>query len=162
MIHIDHTMKQKLLVLTILLSGISLAYAQEKKPHFTKKEFRAKQQEYITRKAELTKEEADKFFVLYFELQDKKKKINDRMRNDMHNTRKKDFDEAGYGQIIDKMLDSRMESEKLERCYIQQYKKFLSDKKIFKILTAEMNFHKELLKSMKQNGEQRDTPSLKK
>lgn len=43
-----------------------------------------------------------------------------------------------------------MEIEKQERYYIQQYRKFLSDKKIFKVLTAEMNFHRELLKSMKQ------------
>ena len=105
----------------------------------------------MTRKAELTKEEANKFFVLYFELQDKKKKINDNVERIIRDTKKKSSDETNYAQIIDKMINSRLESEKLERCYIQQYRKFLSDKKIFKILNAEMNFHRELLKSIKQN-----------
>lgn len=36
-------------------------------------EFRARQKAYITEKAGLTKEEAARFFPLYFELQDKKK-----------------------------------------------------------------------------------------
>lgn len=136
----------------ILLLCISLtAIAQEKKPHFTKEEFKAKQKEYIARQAELTKKEADRFFVLYFELQEKKRKINDNVGRLIHETRKKSSDETNYAQIVDKMINSRLESEKLERYYVQQYRKFLSDKKIFKVLTAEMSFHRELLKSMKRN-----------
>jgi len=145
-------MKHKQFAFIILLLCISLTtIAQEKRPHFTKEEFRMKQKEFITRKAELTKKEANKFFVLYFELQDKKKRINDNVGRIIRDTKKKSSDETNYAQVIDKIINSRLESEKLERCYIQQYRKFLSDKKIFKILTAEMNFHRELLKSMKQN-----------
>lgn len=144
-------MKHRQLVFIVLLLGVSLSIlAQEKKPYFTKEEFRAKQKAYMTRKAELTKEEANKFFELYFELQDKKKKINDNVGRIIRDTKKKSSDETNYGQVIDKMINSRLESDKLERYYILQYRKFLSDKKIFKVLTAEMNFHRELLKSMKQ------------
>lgn len=154
-------MKQRLFALVIVLAGFGLTlFAQEKRPHFSKEEFRAKQKEYMTRKAELTKKEAKKFFVLYFELQDKKKKINDNVNRIIRDTKKESSDETNYGQIIDKMINSRLESEKLERYYILQYRKFLSDKKIFKILTAEMNFHRELLKSMKQE-ESRPQPPQK-
>ena len=38
---------------------------------------RAKQKEFITEQAGLSKKEAAKFFPVYFELQDKKKKLND-------------------------------------------------------------------------------------
>ena len=144
-------MKHRQFAFIVLLLSISLTiFAQEKKPHFTKEEFRAKQKEYITRKAELTKDEAKQFFVLYFQLQDKKKKINDNIGNIIRETKKQSCDETEYGKIIDKIVNSRMVIEKQERYYIQQYRKFLSDKKIFKVLTAEMNFHRELLKSMKQ------------
>ena len=56
------------------------------------------------------------------------------------------------------MINSRLESDKLERYYVSQYRKFLSDKKIFKVLTAEMNFHRELLKSMKQEESKQQSP----
>ena len=42
------------------------------RPRMTPEEYRAKQQEFITRHAELTPEESDAFFPLYFELQNKK------------------------------------------------------------------------------------------
>lgn len=156
-------MRHRQFAFIIFLLCINLTViAQEKKPYFTKEEFRTKQKEFMTRKAELTKEEANKFFVLYFELQDKKKKINDNVERIIRDTKKKSSDETNYAQIIDKMINSRLESEKLERCYIQQYRKFLSDKKIFKILNAEMNFHRELLKSIKQNeSKQKPKPQKK-
>ncbi len=152
-------MKHRQLAFIVLLLSMSLTiFAQEKKPHFTKEEFRAKQKAYMTRKAELTKEEANKFFVLYFELQDKKKKINDNIGRIIRDTKKKSSDQTNYSELIDKMINSRLESDKLERYYVSQYRKFLSDKKIFKVLTAEMNFHRELLKSMKQEESKQQSP----
>ncbi len=152
-------MKHRQFALIVLLLSMSLTiFAQEKKPHFTKEEFRAKQKVYMTRKAELTKEEANKFFVLYFELQDKKKKINDNIGRIIRDTKKKSSDQTNYSELIDKMINSRLESDKLERYYILQYRKFLSDKKIFKVLIAEMNFHRELLKSMKQEEAKQELP----
>lgn len=152
-------MKHRQFALIVLLLSMSLTiFAQEKKPHFTKEEFRAKQKVYMTQKAELTKEEANKFFVLYFELQDKKKKINDNIGRIIRDTKKKSSDQTNYSELIDKMINSRLESDKLERYYILQYRKFLSDKKIFKVLIAEMNFHRELLKSMKQEEAKQELP----
>ncbi len=152
-------MKHRQFALIVLLLSMSLTiFAQEKKTHFTKEEFRAKQKVYMTQKAELTKEEANKFFVLYFELQDKKKKINDNIGRIIRDTKKKSSDQTNYSELIDKMINSRLESDKLERYYILQYRKFLSDKKIFKVLIAEMNFHRELLKSMKQEEAKQELP----
>ena len=45
--------------------------------HLSREEFRAKQKAFIIEQAGLSKEEAAKFFSVYFELQDKKKKLND-------------------------------------------------------------------------------------
>ena len=43
---------------------------------FSPEEFRARQQKFLTEKSGLTEEEAEKFFPLYFELQQKKNEIN--------------------------------------------------------------------------------------
>ena len=68
-------MKRKLYILTLMalccLTGI---HAQ--KGHFSKEEFRSRQQAFITEKAGLNAQEAARFFPLYFELQDKKQEQN--------------------------------------------------------------------------------------
>lgn len=62
------------LLITLYIS-ISLQAQDKKKPGFTKEEFRARQEAYLTHKAEITQEEATKFFPIYFELQDRKKTV---------------------------------------------------------------------------------------
>ena len=75
-------MIQRLVTLLITLYiSISLQAQDKKKPGFTKEEFRARQEAYLTQKAEITQEEATKFFPIYFELQDRKKTVNDKKRN---------------------------------------------------------------------------------
>ena len=72
-------MIQRLVTLLITLYiSISLQAQDKKKPGFTKEEFRARQEAYLTHKAEITQEEATKFFPIYFELQDRKKTVNDK------------------------------------------------------------------------------------
>ena len=71
-------MKTYLLTFLFVLAGCwftpSIAQAQSKKNESISKEaFRKKQKDFIIREAGLTPKEANFFFPLYFELQDKKK-----------------------------------------------------------------------------------------
>ena len=70
---------KKLIVLLVMICGIMpLLWASDGcDQHLSPEEFRAKQKAFITEKAGLTSEEAAKFFPLYFELQDRKKQLND-------------------------------------------------------------------------------------
>ena len=82
---------KKLIVLMLVFlsfgSVISLA-AGRSEQRLTKEEFRAKQQAFITEKAGLSEDEAEKFFPLYFELQDEKKQLNDKAWKLMRQGRK--------------------------------------------------------------------------
>jgi hypothetical protein len=111
------------LLITLYIS-ISLQAQDKKKPGFTKEEFRARQEAYLTQKAEITQEEATKFFPIYFELQDRKKTVNDK---------------------------ARIEADKLDLEYLQRFKKILSPKKIYKLQRAEIKFHRDILKIMHQS-----------
>ena len=72
-------MIQKLATLLIISCiSISIQAQDRKKSGFTKEEFRARQEAYLMQKAEITQEEAAKFFPVYFELQDRKKAVNDK------------------------------------------------------------------------------------
>lgn len=110
-------------------------------------EFRAKQKAFIIEKAGLNKEEAAKFFPVYFELQDKKKALNDKAWGLLRKGKDDKTTEAQYAEILKGVYDARSASDKLERDYYEKFKKILSNKKIYMVQKAEMRFHRELLKS---------------
>ena len=145
-------MKRLFFILLIACIGVS-AWSQEKnRPRLTPEEFKTKQEAFITEKAELTKEEAAKFFPLYFEMQAKKRALNDNAWKNIKKGKNAETTEAEYEQIIDEVLESRLKADELEKDYYQRFKKVLSAKKIYKVQHAEIRFHKELLKDVNRNN----------
>lgn len=118
--------------------------------HLSPEEFRAKQKAFITEKAGLTDSEADKFFPLYFELQDKKKDFNDRIWKLMRKGKDDKMTDAQYEEIILQVYDIRIETDNLDKTYYAKYKKVLSPKKIFMVQRAESRFHREMLKTAQE------------
>ena len=93
------------LLITLYIS-ISLQAQDKKKPGFTKEEFRARQEAYLTQKAEITQEEATKFFPIYFELQDRKKTVNDKAWEQARKGKNPKTTDAEYEQIIEGIKDT--------------------------------------------------------
>lgn len=141
---------KKLIVLIVMICGIMpLLWASHgTNQHLSPEEFRAKQRAFITEKAELTKEEAAKFFPIYFELQDRKKQLNDEAWQLIRKGKEENLTEAQYGDILEGVYDSRIASDRLDKTYFDKFKKILSCKKIYLVQKAEMRFHRELLKGM--------------
>ena len=83
--------------------------------HLSPEEFRAKQKAFITEKAGLTSEEAAKFFPLYFELQDRKKQLNDEAWKLLRQGKDEKTTEAQYEEIMEGVYDARIASDRLER-----------------------------------------------
>lgn len=143
-------MIRRLALLFVVLSlGISVQ-AQKNKSRCSQEEFRERQKSYLTEKAELSSEEAAKFFPLYFELQDKKKAINDESWKRSRKGKDPQTTEAEYEEIIDLVVKTRIKADELDMEYLQKFKKVLSARKIYKLQRAEMKFHRDLLKIMHQ------------
>lgn len=136
---------KRLFYIIIFAALCTGSFAQRKAP-FSKEEFRAKQEAFITQKAQLTAEEAKQFFKLYFELQDKKDQYNHKAWEKMREGWKGNLSEDEYANITETVLQTRIATDELELEYLKKYKKFLSSKKIYDIQQAEMGFHRELLK----------------
>lgn len=144
-------MKKLLILLCILIGGATLSFAYDGyNQHLSPEEFRAKQKAFITEKAGLTDSEADKFFPLYFELQDKKKDFNDRIWKLMRKGKDDKMTDAQYEEIILQVYDIRIETDNLDKTYYAKYKKVLSPKKIFMVQRAESRFHREMLKTAQE------------
>lgn len=145
-------MKKWIILLLIVFSFAPLLRASGGvNQHLSPDAFRAKQKAFVMEKAELTKEEAAKFFPLYFELQDKKKELSDKVWKLMRQGKEENTTEAQYDKILSEVYDTRIASDKLEKAYYDRFKKVLPCKKLFMIQRAEMRFHRELIKGMHRN-----------
>ena len=138
---------KKLIILLIIVCGFTPALRAVGSPnqHLSPKEFRAKQQAFITEKAGLTQEEAAKFFPVYFELQDRKKQLNDEAWKLLRSGKDEKTTDTQYGEILEGVYDARIASDRLDKTYFEKFKKILSCKKIYLVQRAEMRFHRELL-----------------
>ena len=142
-------MKRLIILLFIICGFPPLLWAMDgcNQQRLSPEEFRAKQKAFIIEKAGLNKEEAAKFFPVYFELQDKKKALNDKAWGLLRKGKDDKTTEAQYAEILKGVYDARSASDKLERDYYEKFKKILSNKKIYMVQKAEMRFHRELLKN---------------
>lgn len=145
-------MKKLFFILLISCMGMSVWAQQKNRPCLTPEEFKAKQEAFITEKADLTKSEAAKFFPIFFKLQSQKKALNDKAWKLIKKGKNAETTEAEYEQIIEEVLDSKIKADELEKEYYQKFKQILSAKKIYKVQHAEMRFHRELLKDVKRNS----------
>ena len=104
-------------------------------------------QQLITEYAQLTEAEAEAFFPLYFELQERKHELNNEVWNLLKEGRAKGVSEKKYEEILEGVYDTRLSIDRLEKSYFEKFKKVLSFKKIYQVQQAEMRFHREVLKN---------------
>lgn len=145
---------KKLIILLYLVCAVTpLLWASHgNDPRLSPEEFRTKQQAFITERAGLTKEEAAKFFPVYFELQDRKKQLNDEAWKLIRSGKDENTTEAQYGEIMEGVYDARIASDRLDKTYLEKFKKILPYKKIYNVQRAEMRFHRELLRGVNHKG----------
>ena len=140
----------KHLSLIVIACCMALSAAAQKR--LSKEEFREKQKAYFVEVMKLTPAEAEKFFPLYFELQDLKKSVNDEAWKAARGKKDQTLSEKEYKRILEGIYEARMTTDRLEKTYFEKYAKFLSYEKLFLLQRAEMGFHRELLKGMHRGG----------
>lgn len=145
---------KKLIILLFIVCGFTplVRASHGEGQRLSPEEFRAKQQAFITERAGLTKEEAARFFPVYFELQDRKKQLNEEAWKLIRSGKDEKTTEVQYGEILDGVYDARIASDRLDKTYFEKFKKILSNKKIYETLKAEMRFHRELIKGVNRKG----------
>ena len=144
-------MKKILFTSLLLLLTAVTASAQERpinKPHFSPEEFQAKQKAYITEKADLTDQEAEAFFPLFFELQKKKFELERNVRKEFKKERGEQMTEEECRDFVYKMADTKIEIAKLEREYTDKYLQVLPPCKLRRVQHAEGMFQRDLMKKM--------------
>ena len=105
----------RLITIITLLMICFAAQAQDKNGCLSKEQFREKQKQYLIDKAGLTDEEAEKFFPLYFELQDKKYSCNKEIWAKIRKTKESNnVSDTEYSRIAEDVIKTRITVDELE------------------------------------------------
>lgn len=152
-------MKKLCSILIVMLISMMPAIAQKEgnRPRFNPEEFKAKMESYIKEKACLTQAESEKLFPLYHEMKKKQMEINIQIHQLKHKEANANTTDKEYSTIISKIKDYAVEQANIEKSYYAKMCKVVSAKKVFDVMKAEDQFHREMLrKAGPKNGSDKE------
>ena len=140
---------KKLLILTVvvLLNPFQLVMAQDELEPSKRERLDALKVAYLTNELSLTPSEAQSFWPLYNELEDKMHEIRKQKRANRINTKKNqgNLSDAELSAAIDLELSIEQKELDLKKEYNVRFRKILPIQKVAKLYSAEQGFRKELL-----------------
>lgn len=142
--------------LTIILVAFFLAVTvipQEHKPQlpkFSPEKFQADLEQFITKEACLTPQEAAKFFPVYKEMQAKQRAVYDRQRQLGWG---KPADEKGCEKAIRQRDEYDLELKRIQQTYHNKFLSIISASKLYDVIKAEDRFHRQMLRGWNRGGQ---------
>ena len=145
----NRNMKKILISMMCLLLGV-VAQAQEARK-FSPEKFQAEMEQFITKEAGLTAEEAAKFFPLYREMLQKQRAIFEKVRKEGFT---KPVDDATCRKLVERRDACELEQKKIQQTYHQKFFSVISPSKVFDVLIAEERFHRRAFRNWGQGNRQ--------
>lgn len=131
-------MKHLYLVLTFALMTAT-AYAQQpqnqQRQAFSPEQFQKHMESFVKEQAKLTDEEAQKFFPMLSEMQNKQRKNSQRIREQMMKGMQAKTDED-YEKILKSVSELEIQNKKLDDVYNKKFSTVISWKKIYSVRQA--------------------------
>ena len=140
-----------IIVLTALFT-IKATAQDQRQQRFSPEKFEAELKDYITKEANLTPQEAAKFFPLYKEMQEKQRALFGRQRG---LGLVKPFDEQGCLKVIKEIDEIDLELKRIQQTYHTRFIEQLSASKVYDILRAEERFHRHMMRNWGRGNTQR-------
>lgn len=136
----------------LLLSVAASAQPQEGngRPRFNPEEFKQRMEQALTKEAGLTAEEAKAFFPIYHEM---KAKQRERI-NQIRELKKKPYTtQEAYADAIAKIKNLQVDMAKVELDYYKKLVKAVPAEKVFKAMSAEDKFHRQMVQGQRKPRE---------
>lgn len=130
-------------VLLMLFMGVAPLQAQNPRQKFDPARFEAELEQFITTSAGLSPTEAAAFFPLYKEMQKEQRSLFDQLRRCRHADIS---DESACKKVIQERDKLDVQIKELQQTYHNQFMKILPASKVFLIINAEDNFHRQAFK----------------
>ena len=118
---------------------------QQQQQRFSPEKYQADLEQYITKEACLTPQEAAAFFPLFREMQKKQRALYNKMRDDV---RIKPTDEAACKKMIQKRDQVELELKSIQQTYHNKFFSVIPASKVFDVIKAEDQYHRGLLRNL--------------
>ena len=146
------------ILITVLTAATTITFAQPHhgKPHHGKEhsmeKMKAHKIAYITTELDLSTKDAEKFWPIYNEMEDKRMEIMEERKNAMKAMKAKKEEGTLKDADIEKNIQLNFEMEQkeldLKKSYHKQFKEVLTMEQVGQLYMAERKFHKELMKRL--------------
>lgn len=131
------------IVFALAVAVAVMAQPQQQQQKFSPEKFQADLEQFITKQAFLTPQEAAKFFPIYKEMQAKQRAVYERQRKLGWG---KPADEKGCEKAIRQRDEYDMELKRIQQTYHNKFLSVLSASKLYDVLNAEDRFHRQMLR----------------
>ena len=128
---------KKILIFSFLMFGLS-TYAQQDDSRVE-----AAKKEFLIKEMELTPQEAEAFFPIYSEYNQKRKEARKSLRAE-----RKNMSGTSEGSI-DKIIDMEQSLIDLQKEYLEKFRKVLPEKKIVLLIESEKKFKAMMMQRLK-------------
>jgi hypothetical protein len=118
-------------------------------------QLRQERENYFNEQLELTAKEADAFWPVYNDYDNRKTKISEEERNAMRYSRENadNLSEKEIGEILDKIQRLRGELDHLEQEYYgKRFQEVLPQRKVLKLYWVEWDFRRHLIRKIRGHG----------
>lgn len=141
---------KRILIIWMLIMNMGVMTMQAN-PKFDPERYNAELQQFITREAALSPQEAAKFFPLFREMQTKQRALFQQMHR---YKRIKPTDEKSCRENIKKCDELDLQIKELQQLYHNKFLKVISASKLYDVLKAEDKFHRQMFSrgAVRRNG----------
>ncbi|MCD8290065.1 MAG: hypothetical protein LUC91_01015 [Prevotella sp.] len=143
---------KRFLLLIFVLSVLSYTNAQPKKDRPSPECFQADLEQFVTKKACLTPQEASQFFPIYAEMFRKQREVRDKMKV---LKRVKPTTDSECKENIIKLDNLEVEMKQIQRAYHEKFMQILPANKVYDVMNAEEQFRRQAFKNMAEDMRRR-------
>ena len=147
-------MKRILLILSVLILAAPVSGAQDKGKKDWNERWKAEKIAYLTDAMDLTSAEAEKFWPVYNKCECEKKRsfkaviaaykaLDEALQNNKSDEEIKN--------LLDKYIEAQNLGKDIDKKYIVEYRKVLSDKKVARLYVAEESFRRQQIHRLNKN-----------
>ncbi len=141
-------MSKRTLILCTLLFGTFLMHAQGP----VRNRIKTLKVAFITERVNLTSEEAQQFWPIYNEHEERMENIRNKERAELHNniSRAQELSDKESQKLLDNIIALQSDKQKAERDFLSKLRTVIPDKKVLLLIKAEEDFKKQLLQQYRK------------
>lgn len=131
-----------------VIAGVGESYAQNKSDRDQwLEQIRQYKRTYFTKELDLTKEQQQKFFPLYEEMEDQTSKLEEDARvMERRVSEATDATDLEYEKAAEALYDMKLKQAEVEKGYMEKFRTILSARQLFELKGVERKFSRDMMR----------------